>query len=92
MGGYKVIMAKSALKELYEISKKDLERILLRIGQLSQNPRGRGSEKLSSRRESYRLRQGDYRIVYSVNDKDRIVDVSKIGHRKEIYKSRVHEA
>jgi mRNA interferase RelE/StbE len=92
MGGYKVIMAKSVLKELYEIPKKDLERILLRIGQLSQNPRGQGSEKLSSRRESYRLRQGDYRIVYSVNDKDRIVDVSKIGHRKEIYNGRVHEA
>lgn len=84
MGAYKVIMAKSVLKELYEIPKKDLERILLRIGQLSQNPRGRGLEKLSSHRESYRLRQGDYRIVYSVNDKDRIVDVSKIGHRKEI--------
>jgi mRNA interferase RelE/StbE len=92
MDGYKVIMAKSVLKELYEMPKKDLERILLRIGQLSQNPRDRGSEKLSSRHESYRLRQGDYRIVYSVNDKDRIVDISKIGHRKEIYKSRVHEA
>ena len=85
-------MAKSALKELYEIPTKDLERILRRIEQLSQNPRGRRSEKLSSRRECYRLRQGDYRIVYSVNDKDRIVDVFKIGHRKEIYKSRVHEA
>jgi mRNA interferase RelE/StbE len=92
MGGYKVIMAKSGLKELYEMPKKDLERILLRIGQISQNSRGRGSEKLSSRHESYRLRPGDYRIVYSVNDKDRIVDISKIGHRKEIYKSRVHEA
>ena len=92
MGAYKVLMAKSALKELYEIPKGDLERILLRIERLSQNPRGRGSEKLSSRHESYRLRQGDYRIVYSVNDKDRIVDVFKIGHRKEIYKSRVHEA
>ena len=91
MGAYKVLMAKSALKELYEIPKKNLERILLRIGQLSQDPRGRRLEKLSSRRESYRLRQGDYRIVYSVNDKDRIVDVSKIGHRKEIYKSRIHE-
>ena len=92
MGAYKVLMAKSVLKELYEIPKKNLERILLRIEQLSQNPRGRGSEKLSSRRESYRLRQGDYRIVCSVNDKDRSIDISKIGHRKEIYKSRVHEA
>ncbi|GAI57714.1 unnamed protein product, partial [marine sediment metagenome] len=48
-------------------------------------PRPHGSQKLSGQ-EQYRIRQGDYRIVYSIEDKDLLVDIFKIGHRREIYR------
>jgi len=69
--------------ELGRIPKKDLARIVERIRALEQNPRPPGCEKLSAL-ERYRVRQGDYRVVYAVDDKEKIVDVVKIGHRSEV--------
>jgi len=82
---YKITIKKSAAKELEDIPKKDLRKILKRIQSLSRNPRPHGSQKLSGQ-DRLRIRQGDYRIVYSVEDKNRVVDVVKIGHRREIYR------
>jgi mRNA interferase RelE/StbE len=86
MAKYKITIKKSAAKELSDIPKKDLPKIVNRIQTLAHNPRPHGSQKLS-RKEEYRVRQGDYRIVYSVDDKVLAVDVVKIGHRREIYRS-----
>jgi len=85
MAKYKITIKKSAAKELADIPKKDLPKIVKRIQTLAQNPRPHGSQKLS-RKEEYRVRQGNYRIVYSVDDKVLAVDVVKIGHRREVYR------
>lgn len=85
MEKYRVIIRKSAADELSRIPKKNLRRIVERIRSLGDVPRPRGSEKLSAQ-ERYRLRQGDYRIVYSIDDSVETVEVVKIGHRSEIYR------
>ena len=85
MAKYRITIKKSAAKELEALPKKDLQRIIKRIQTLAQNPRPDGSQKLSGK-EQYRVRQGDYRIVYSIEDKDSLVDIFKIGHRQEIYR------
>jgi mRNA interferase RelE/StbE len=85
MEKYKIFLRKSAADELGRLPKKDLLRIVERIQSLEQNPRPHGCEKLSAM-ERYRVRQGDYRIVYAVNDDEKTVDVVKIGHRREVYR------
>ena len=76
---------KSAVKELEAIPKKELQKFIKKIQSLASDPRSEGSQKLSHR-EQYRLRQGDYRIIYSVQDDDSTVHIIKVGHRKEIYR------
>jgi mRNA interferase RelE/StbE len=82
---YKVYFKKSVEKDFRTISKKDLQKILRRIGALAKDPRPSGHEKLTGQ-ERYRVRQGRYRIVYSIQDKELTVWVVKVGHRKGIYK------
>lgn len=65
--------------------KKDIARIFERLQQLGHQPRPPGCEKLRAV-EGYRIRQGDYRILYTIDDKNRIVDIVKIGHRREVYR------
>jgi len=85
MGSYKVHIKRSAERELWAIPQKYLQRIVKKIGNLSNNPRPPGCEKLSGQAR-YRIRQGNYRVVYSVDDDTRTVMVFKIGHRKEVYR------
>lgn len=85
MENYKILIKRSAVRELAKISKNDLEKIVRRVGDLERDPRPIGCQKLSGK-DKYRLRQGDYRIVYSVDDSRRIVEVYKIGNRREIYR------
>ena len=87
MANYKIKIKPSAKKELLKLPKKDLQRIIDKILLLSQNPRPTGCEKLSGE-EKYRIRQGNYRIVYSIEDLELIVIVVKIGHRKDVYRKR----
>lgn len=85
MAKYKILIRKSAAEELGRIPKKDLRRIVERIRSLGEEPRPQGSEKLSAQ-ERYRIRQGDCRVVYSVDDGLRTVEIVKIGHRSEVYR------
>ncbi|MGB6930500.1 MAG: type II toxin-antitoxin system RelE/ParE family toxin [Syntrophobacteria bacterium] len=86
MAKYRILIKPSAVKEIEAISpKKDRQRIVGRITKLTDNPRPPGCEKLSGQ-EKYRIRQGRYRIVYSIEDQDLIVYVVKIGHRKDVYR------
>ncbi len=85
MAKYKITIKKSAAKELQDIPRKDLQKIVNRIKSLALNLRPIGSQKLSARQQ-YRIRQGDYRMVYSIDDKELLVDIVKIGHRREIYR------
>jgi mRNA interferase RelE/StbE len=85
MAEYNIFFKQSAVKDLDRIPKKDLQRIIRRIRLLKENPRPPGCEKLSSR-ERYRIRQGKYRIVYSIQDDQLIVWVVKISHRRDVYR------
>ncbi len=85
MERYKVFLRKSAADELGRIPKKDLVRIIERLRSLENDARPLGCEKLSAL-DRYRVRQGDYRIVYAVDDREKTVDIVKIGHRSEVYK------
>lgn len=75
----------SAVKEIEAIARKDRARIAKRIATLSDNPRPPGCEKLSAQ-ERYRMRQGPYRVVYSISDAAQTVLVVKVGHRREVYR------
>jgi len=81
MAGYSIFFRSSASRELKAIPKKDLQRIIRRIRALASDPRPAGSEKLSGR-ERYRVRQGDYRVVYALEDSEREVHIVKVGHRR----------
>lgn len=85
MGKYRVLLRKSAAGELDRLAGKDLERVVKRIQGLAAEPRPRGCEKLSSQ-ERYRVRQGDHRVIYSVDGAEREVVIVKIGHRGEVYR------
>ena len=85
MAGYRVFFKSSVGKDFSAIPKKDVKRILDRIKTLENNPRQIGCEKLTGQ-EKYRLRQGRYRIVYSIQDEELTVWVVKVGHRKDIYR------
>ena len=85
MESYKILIKRSAAGEFAEIPRKDLEKIVRRVRDLEQDPRPFGCRKLSGK-DKYRLRQGDYRIVYAVDDSRRIVEVYKIGNRREVYR------
>lgn len=84
-GSYSLVLKRSAEHELRRIHKNDLRRITGRLQGLAQNPRPVGHEKLSGQ-ERYRVRQGDYRIIYSIDDEKQIIEVVKIGHRREVYR------
>ena len=85
MGRFSPLFTRSVAKDLRPTPKRDVARILKRIEGLADDPRPEGCEKLTDR-ERYRIRQGDYRIVYEVQDDARIVTVVKIAHRREAYR------
>ena len=85
MGEYKIFLKESIEKDLRSIPQKDLKKIHLRIEMLAKDPRPPGHEKLSSQ-EKYRIRQGMYRIIYSIQDQELTVWVVKVGHRKDVYR------
>jgi mRNA interferase RelE/StbE len=85
MAAYKIFFRKSVDKDFSAIPKQDLRKVLRRIEMLSEDPRPSGCEKLTGQ-ERFRVRQGRYRIVYSIQDKDLTVWIVKVGHRKEIYR------
>ncbi len=85
MDEFKIFFKKSVEKDLKGIPENYLAKILKKIERLKENPRPEGSEKLTGK-ELYRIRQGIYRIVYSIQDTELTIWVVKVGHRKEIYR------
>ena len=85
MASYRLYIKPSAVKEIESLPKKDRVRVIKKIQGLANDPRPPGCEKLTGE-EKFRIRQGRYRIVYSIIDKELIVIVIKVGHRKDIYK------
>lgn len=87
MAGYKVLIKPSAGKELDAVGGKgDRLRIVQRIQVLIEDPRPPGSEKLAGYDDRYRVRQGNYRVVYLIDDKRREITVYRIGHRRDAFR------
>ncbi len=86
MASYKLLITASAAKELEAVdAKKDRQRLVLRIRALTADPRPAGCQKLSGT-QKHRIRQGNFRILYLVDDEEETVTIVKIGDRKEVYR------
>lgn len=82
---YQLAILRRAVKELAQLPEKDRLRIEADIESLATNPRPHGVKKLTGR-EGYRIRSGDYRVVYEITDRQRTVTVLHVGNRKDIYR------
>ena len=85
MASYRLLIKPSAAKELEAVPVRDRRRIARKIQRLASKPRPTGTEKLSGQ-EKYRLRQGNYRVLYSVDDAQPAVVIVRIGHRRNVYR------
>jgi mRNA interferase RelE/StbE len=83
---YAVSFARSARKELESLNKTVALRILKKIESFPENPRPAGCKKLIGQNSLWRIRIGDYRVVYSIDDKNRFIDINIIRHRSSVYK------
>jgi mRNA interferase RelE/StbE len=87
VAGYRLVVKASAAKELDVVEPKRLrQHLVTAIAALADNPRPAGCEKLAGAEDAYRIRQGDYRAVYTIDDRARVVRVVKVGHRREVYR------
>lgn len=82
---YRITLKKSALKDLRALPKTVLRRVDEHILALADEPRPHGCRKLKGSNDRYRVRVGDHRIIYTVNDRDRVVDIEGIPNRKDAY-------
>ncbi|MEH2213409.1 type II toxin-antitoxin system RelE family toxin [Nostoc sp.] len=83
---YKVEILRSALKQLKKIPSELQERIQIKIDDLATEPRPNGVKKLKGKENAYRIRIGEYRVIYDIFDDLLVVNVVEVGHRKNIYK------
>lgn len=87
MSRYQIEIKVSAKKELARLPRQIAEKVVERIKWLADNPRPYGCKKLCGEDSIYRIRVGDYRVVYSIVDQCLIVEVIRIRHRREVYKT-----
>lgn len=85
MASFEIFFKESVWKDLKKIPKKDVQKILKKIESLGDDPRPCGCEKLTGQ-ERYRIRQGRYRILYSIQDIELTVWLVKVGHRSDVYR------
>lgn len=86
MGKFRLVFKKSVAKDLRDLPKKDVSRILKCCAALAEDPRGQGCEKLTGQ-DGYRVRQGSCRIIYEIQDDVLVVVVVKVAHRRDVYRS-----
>jgi mRNA interferase RelE/StbE len=82
---YRLEVKRSAAREIGDLPKADCKRVVAKIQRLASNPRPNGCEKLSGA-EKYRIRQGDYRILYEIDNSTKLVTIVKVGNRREVYR------
>lgn len=83
---YKIEWRRSTKKDLRQIPPQQVRRIIDAVNALAQDPRPQQSAKLSGSERTYRIRVGDYRVIYEIFDDRIIVEILKVGHRKDVYK------
>lgn len=82
---YEVYLERSAERALKRLLIKDFQRIVIHIKALAQNPRPSGCRKISGSKSDWRIRVGDYRVIYEIDDKAKVVRVMRVRHRREVY-------
>ena len=83
---YQINITMHALKEISSLPNKVSKQISLTIDNLAENPRPTGCKKLKGAKDYlWRIRVGDYRVIYSIEEEVKIIDIKKVGHRKDIY-------
>ena len=83
---YRIELRRKVQRDLDRLPKADFETVINAIKDLANSPRPRGMEKIKTT-GLWRIRQGDYRIVYSIDDNQKLVIILRVGHRREIYRS-----
>ena len=86
MADYAVSFARSARKELQNLDPQVARRILKQIESLVANPRPSGVVKLEGASDLWRIRVGEWRVVYRISDRDRLVDINAVRHRRDAYR------
>jgi mRNA interferase RelE/StbE len=86
MVSFNVQWRRSTKKDLRKLPPREVERILLEVERLAEEPLPHGSEKLASVEHTYRIRVGDYRIVYEIFERLKIVEIQRVRHRKDVYR------
>jgi mRNA interferase RelE/StbE len=86
MGSYRIEIKSSAAKELEKLPRKMIPRVVTAINELAENPRPHGVKKLAGFEHTYRIRVGDYRVLYNIFEKKLIIEIIRIRHRKDVYK------
>lgn len=84
--GFEIDYEASAVKALSRIDRSDAQRIVTKVAALADDPRPAGSTKLAGTDTGWRIRIGNYRVVYSIDDQAQIVTVTRIGHRRDVYR------
>ncbi|MCX6615078.1 MAG: type II toxin-antitoxin system RelE/ParE family toxin [Acidobacteria bacterium] len=85
MADYRVVLARSAEREFFQLPGDVQERVRRAIDKLGRNPRPPGVKKLHGANQLWRIRVGDYRCIYRIEDRERLVDVTHVRHRREAY-------
>lgn len=83
---YEVFLAQHAERDLKRLPTDVFHRVIPEVQALANNPRPPGSRKLKGSRRDYRIRVGDYRVIYEINEKDKAVRVMRVRHRREAYR------
>jgi len=83
---YSVVVLPSAIRQINSLPKKGRKRVWDRVEALAKNPRPSGAKQLKNRDRYWRLRVGEYRVIYSIEDKKLLVTVVRVGHRREVYR------
>lgn len=86
MASHELEITRTAEKQLRKLDRQARERVLRAIGELAEEPRPRGSRKLTGYDDVFRIRVGTYRVLYSVEDRALVVLILKIGHRRDVYR------
>lgn len=86
MGSYQIEWKRSAVKELRKLPRLMISKVVAAVDDLTSNPRPEGCRKLVGSEDTFRIRVGDYRVLYNIFETRLIIEIIRVGHRKDVYK------
>jgi len=83
---YEVYLERAAERDLRHLSSEEFHRVIPRIKALSENPRPSGCRKITGSKNDWRIRIGDYRVIYEIDEDAKVVRIMRVRHRREVYR------